>query len=392
MAGPNLEVFKFGMYIMFPIGIMFYYGHNLDKRFQVPDFWPKAEQTHKIPFERDEIKSELDRLRAKRLYLREQRLKKEQALRQEQEMHCMDGIGVYGQRIASQSSQNGNCCNGMMYELLEPVPVEAPPIYSVNRDARGVVLSWAHKKAIGIYFCKEKRKHVFGPRVFDDGKDTLCVELDSYPDFCSEPSRRPSDPDFPELKYPPGSGPSLRRIAIPKHLFTFAVNSGSGMLVHHMLREIFEWFPSIEEIIIIVNAHGCMKAHQRWELGNAHGKAFIYDQKRRLYSWDDGESICDEAIYKLIEKATEGLSQAFKPDAAIAFHDALDVAKGASLGTNFTLCCPYTLLAHFSELEWAAKFGVVEHLVRISVDVVDLEILASIVQRALDVAADSLMK
>ncbi|KFY18160.1 hypothetical protein V491_04845 [Pseudogymnoascus sp. VKM F-3775] len=82
MAGPNLEVFKFGMYIMFPIGIMFYYGHNLDKRFSVPDFWPKPEQTHKIPFERDEIKSELDRLRAKRLYLREQRLKKEQALRQ----------------------------------------------------------------------------------------------------------------------------------------------------------------------------------------------------------------------------------------------------------------------------------------------------------------------
>ncbi|KFZ14510.1 hypothetical protein V501_03209 [Pseudogymnoascus sp. VKM F-4519 (FW-2642)] len=85
MAGPNLEVFKFGMYIMFPIGIMFYYGHNLDKRFQVPDFWPKPEQTHKIPFERDEIKSELDRLRAKRLYLREQRLKREQALNQNQE-------------------------------------------------------------------------------------------------------------------------------------------------------------------------------------------------------------------------------------------------------------------------------------------------------------------
>lgn len=152
-------------------------------------------------------------------------------------------------------------------KLLEPVPVEAPPIYFVNRDARGVVLSWAQRKAIGIYFCKEKRKHVFGPRVFDDEKDTLCVELDSYPDFCSEPSRRPSDPDFPELKYPPGSGPSLRRIAIPKHLFTFAVNSGSGMLVHHMLREIFEWFPSIEEIIITVNSHGRMKAHQRWELG-----------------------------------------------------------------------------------------------------------------------------
>lgn len=72
------------MYIMFPIGIMFYYGHNLDHRFNVPDFWPKPNSTHRIPFERDEIKSELDRLKERRLYIREQRLKREQIL-QEQE-------------------------------------------------------------------------------------------------------------------------------------------------------------------------------------------------------------------------------------------------------------------------------------------------------------------
>ncbi|KAF2180232.1 hypothetical protein K469DRAFT_291015 [Zopfia rhizophila CBS 207.26] len=74
MAGPNLEVFKFGMYILFPIGIMYYFGTNLDDRFSVPEFWPKQEQTHKIPYEREEIKSELERLRAKRLALRQQRL------------------------------------------------------------------------------------------------------------------------------------------------------------------------------------------------------------------------------------------------------------------------------------------------------------------------------
>ncbi|KAH6684564.1 hypothetical protein B0J14DRAFT_527394 [Halenospora varia] len=74
MGGPNLEVFKFGMYIMFPIAIMYYYGTNLDKRFSVPDFWPKPEQTNRIPFEKDEIKSELERLRARRLYLRDKRL------------------------------------------------------------------------------------------------------------------------------------------------------------------------------------------------------------------------------------------------------------------------------------------------------------------------------
>jgi hypothetical protein len=35
------------------------------------------------------------------------------------------------------------------------------------------------------------------------------------------------------------------------------------------------------------------------------------------------------------------------------FYDALDVAKGPSLGTNFTLVCPYTLLAHYHELDFA---------------------------------------
>ena len=57
---------QFGMYIMFPIGWMYYFGTNLEGRFKVPDFWPSQEQTHKIPFEKEDIKSELDRLRARR--------------------------------------------------------------------------------------------------------------------------------------------------------------------------------------------------------------------------------------------------------------------------------------------------------------------------------------
>lgn len=59
---------------MFPVGIMYYFGTNLDSRFSVPDFWPKESQTHKIPFEKDEIDAELKRLRERRLALRAQRL------------------------------------------------------------------------------------------------------------------------------------------------------------------------------------------------------------------------------------------------------------------------------------------------------------------------------
>nr|POE93041.1 protein, mitochondrial [Quercus suber] len=59
---------------MFPIGIMYYFGTNLDSRFAVPDFWPKPGQTHTIPFEREDINEELQRLKERRLAARARRL------------------------------------------------------------------------------------------------------------------------------------------------------------------------------------------------------------------------------------------------------------------------------------------------------------------------------
>ena len=55
------------------------------------------------------------------------------------------------------------------------------------------------------------------------------------------------------------------------------------------------------------------------------------------------------------------------------FYDALRVAKGPSLGTDFTIACPYTLLAHYDELEWAQECGVSRWLVRVSVGTEDVE-------------------
>ncbi|KAG6002065.1 hypothetical protein E4U54_000960 [Claviceps lovelessii] len=78
-----------------------------------------------------------------------------------------------------------------------------------------------------------------------------------------------------------------------------------------------------------------------------------------------------------------------KPAAAIAFYDALEVAKGPSLGTNFSLCCAYTWLAHATELEWAAGFGVVEDLVRISVGVERRELLEERIDVALRAAGEA---
>lgn len=62
-------------------------------------------------------------------------------------------------------------------------------------------------------------------------------------------------------------------------------------------------------------------------------------------------------------------------EVAAAFYDALPCAKGPSLGTNFTLACPYTILAHFFELEWAESHGVEEGIVRVSVGLEDQQVL-----------------
>jgi len=48
---------------MFPIGYMWYFGTNLEERFSVPGFWPTQEQSHKIPYEKEEIRAEVERIR-----------------------------------------------------------------------------------------------------------------------------------------------------------------------------------------------------------------------------------------------------------------------------------------------------------------------------------------
>jgi cystathionine gamma-synthase len=55
------------------------------------------------------------------------------------------------------------------------------------------------------------------------------------------------------------------------------------------------------------------------------------------------------------------------------FYDTLDVAKGPSLGTNFTLVCPYTLLAHYHELDFAMSYNVPPNLIRIAVGLEDFD-------------------
>lgn len=73
----------------------------------------------------------------------------------------------------------------------------------------------------------------------------------------------------------------------------------------------------------------------------------------------------------------------------MAFYDTLRCAKGPSLGTSFTLASPYTILAHYMELDWAAEYGVERGLVRISVGQEDHETLMWWFKEAVDAAEEA---
>lgn len=72
--------------------------------------------------------------------------------------------------------------------------------------------------------------------------------------------------------------------------------------------------------------------------------------------------------------------------ASRAFFDAMPCEKGPSLGTNFTLACPYTILAHWAELDWTTSWGVPSTLIRVSVGLEDIDTLIQGFSHALEQA------
>lgn len=73
-------------------------------------------------------------------------------------------------------------------------------------------------------------------------------------------------------------------------------------------------------------------------------------------------------------------------EASRAFFDNLPSYKGPSLGTNFTLACPFTILAHYTELDWAEQYGVDRGLIRISVGLEDTKTLLAAFETAVKAA------
>ncbi|MCA9063427.1 MAG: PLP-dependent transferase [Planctomycetaceae bacterium] len=104
-------------------------------------------------------------------------------------------------------------------------------------------------------------------------------------------------------------------------------------------------------------------------------------------------SVHRDAAYETLKRGPDagngGLMSVVLHDAARvtpAVFDRLRVCKGPNLGTNFTLCCPYTILAHYNELDIVEQYGVSRWLLRISVGTEPLEELWARFEDALTAA------
>ena len=80
-------------------------------------------------------------------------------------------------------------------------------------------------------------------------------------------------------------------------------------------------------------------------------------------------------LFSIVLKNAENVTE--------TFYDALKISKGPNLGTYFSLCCPFTLLAHYTELEFAEACGVSRYLIRISIGLEDFELMKSRIDDAL---------
>jgi len=94
------------------------------------------------------------------------------------------------------------------------------------------------------------------------------------------------------------------------------------------------------------------------------------------------------AIYDAFKRPEGGYSGLFSlllkdPErTTIPFYNQLEISKGPNLGTTFSLCCPFTLLAHYDELDWAEKCGVSRYLLRFSIGLEPAEDLIARLTRA----------
>jgi cystathionine gamma-synthase len=100
-------------------------------------------------------------------------------------------------------------------------------------------------------------------------------------------------------------------------------------------------------------------------------------------------SITNRQNYDAVRRAAGGYGGLFSfvlknPKKTPKVYDALRLCKGPSFGTPFTLVCPYVMLAHYQELDWAEACGVPARLLRVSCGLEPAGVIQSALAEALE--------
>ncbi|GAB1209972.1 hypothetical protein APSETT445_008760 [Aspergillus pseudonomiae] len=162
--------------------------------------------------------------------------------------------------------------------------------------------------------------------------------------------------------------------------------------IHSALTALYEdtYFP-LEAMIMAQNASDFEERVKQCS-ANAHTIANLLAKHSSVAQLYYPTLVPSRQFYDQVRRKDGGygylLSIVFhKPETAMRFYDLLDICKGPSVGTNFSLAIPYSLLAHFREQDWAeSEGGIDRHMVRISVGLEREEDLIARVQDALTAA------
>ena len=132
--------------------------------------------------------------------------------------------------------------------------------------------------------------------------------------------------------------------------------------------------------------------HVRWRAQRCNENALVVAKmlhghpliKRLNYPYFD-ESL---PIYRSLMRRDGGYGPVMSiifhdENKAHRFYDTLNVPKGSSFGTNFTIAVPFALLVHYYNRDKVAAYGLPEHIIRISVGLEDVEEIKAAIQTAL---------
>jgi len=227
----------------------------------------------------------------------------------------------------------------------------------------------------------------------------------------------------------------LRKLA-DTHQFPLIVDETLGCCINQDLREVADisaisltkYFSGSSDVLggaLIFNSDAPLVAHLKRELRNLHEPAALHpadiirlekdsrDVRERVETINASAlKICEflqdhpavESVYYPAFTDKEIYDQFRTQDGGygglLSFvltdpeqhtekvYDRLEITKGPNLGTSFSLCCPFVLIAHYDELEWAEEAGASRWLIRISVGTEPADELIARLERALALASN----